>query len=578
MASSLNSDEVRFGKESSAKSKEVSVSVKNRLSLYNTSQRRFTKIDTCVQRFLHFFGLRDQSFACSFYISLPPALLGLCISLISRETSYLPWFRPDNDTGDLIKVESVVWQGTTFVLGFLIVFRASMAYQRYWQGMTSVHFMRAALYETAQLMCCFTTCSKAAPEEIQVFKHLLVRLFSLAHLGALMRLMEPDIDDDLARSLLTIDPTCLEPAMLDFFIKSEHRFEVVCQWIQNLIIDAENRKVIAAPPPIVSRCFQEFAQGVVQFHDALKVKVLPFPGVFQQVCDVVLIIVTCFTPVLFSLWCNSSVLTPLFTFITVFVLWSLSLVARSIEDPFASRDFIMECCEMQVGMNELLLVFIEPELAHVPCMKEMCPEDLQRNTVIQMEVQEVWKFRRTPSKTKSKLALAKSFTLSALVEKTPSGGWFRRGRTKEKTVRGPWGEDSEKEMGHERSDRSEQSTVSWSTSPRNATKDTSKQVKVTSASSKSEAMNASKPDALQAAITENVLCESVVFPQSKEANLGEPKGMNGQLVTGALAPESCGTTESHHLQQMKQSSRPPEAEMSITPLTYSAHGLQLSRV
>ena len=59
----------------------------------------------------------------------------------ARHTPYLPWFKPGHQ--HLFVVETQLWNGVTFVLGFLIVFRSSMAYSRYWDGMTALYMSEA---------------------------------------------------------------------------------------------------------------------------------------------------------------------------------------------------------------------------------------------------------------------------------------------------------------------------------------------------------------------------------------------------------------------------------------------------
>eukprot|EP00401_Gymnodinium_catenatum_P014520 CAMPEP_0117560460 /NCGR_PEP_ID=MMETSP0784-20121206/53886_1 /TAXON_ID=39447 /ORGANISM="" /LENGTH=483 /DNA_ID=CAMNT_0005357867 /DNA_START=388 /DNA_END=1839 /DNA_ORIENTATION=+ len=332
--------------------------------------------DTGVQKVLAALGLKGRAFTCAFYIALPDGMLALFVRLLASE-GYLPWFSPESDVS--IKVETAVWSGVLFVLGFLVVFRASQAYGRYWQGLTSVHLMRTEWFDAASALVSFTHRSKASEEEILRFKHVLIRLFSLFHLGALLRLT--DEGDDGVGVLMSIDPSSLDTATVAAFKRSEHKVALVGQWIQQLVGDAIESKVIAAAPPIVSRSFQELSNGMVKYHDALKVKALPFPCAYSQVCDAVLAIHWLATPFLMSVWCNSPLMAGTFTFLTVFIFWSLMFVAKDLENPFSTSNFMQDAVHMQDEMNELLALMLSPEVSISPSVSRIDMEALRSGRV-----------------------------------------------------------------------------------------------------------------------------------------------------------------------------------------------------
>lgn len=148
-------------------------------------------------------------------------------------------------------------------------------------------------------------------------------------------------------------------------------------------------KIVVAPAPIVSRAFQELANGMVKYHDAVKVKTIPFPKGFQQVCDILLWVQWMFTPILAALWCNSPGLTAGFTFLNVFVLWSLALVAKSIENPFASRQFIHEAVTMQKEMNLILNMLLQRNVVTGPVVN-LTPEGVACEKVKSVPITDFW--------------------------------------------------------------------------------------------------------------------------------------------------------------------------------------------
>merc|ERR1719217_1326258 len=94
------------------------------------------------------------------------------------------------------------------------------------------------------------------------------------------------------------------------------------------------RGVLNAPPPILSRVFQELSNGIVGLNNARKIVDFPFPFPFAQMITCMLLLHWLFTPLLTALlfkhwlWCS------MLCFVTVLVFWSLNYVATEIEVPF----------------------------------------------------------------------------------------------------------------------------------------------------------------------------------------------------------------------------------------------------
>merc|ERR1719195_1646595 len=89
---------------------------------------------------------------------------------------------------DSILRETQAWSGFSFLVGFLIVFRTSQAYSRFWEGCTASHQMRAEWFDACSSVVSFTKHTKAGPTEVKRFKELLVRLTSMLHAAALAEL------------------------------------------------------------------------------------------------------------------------------------------------------------------------------------------------------------------------------------------------------------------------------------------------------------------------------------------------------------------------------------------------------
>merc|ERR1719487_2093080 len=96
-------------------------------------------------------------------------------------------------TGSIVK-ETQAWTGFSFLVGFLIVFRTSQAYNRFWDGCTATHQMRAEWWDACASLIAFcrhAEVSERSKKELQLrFKHMLVRLFSMLHAACLAELEE----------------------------------------------------------------------------------------------------------------------------------------------------------------------------------------------------------------------------------------------------------------------------------------------------------------------------------------------------------------------------------------------------
>merc|ERR1712032_1097165 len=145
------------------------------------------------------------------------------------------------------------------------------------------------------------------------------------------------IDDVEAFTFEVIDILGLDEKTLRAVKCSQCKVELVFQWIQILIVSNADY-VIGVAPPILSRCFQELANGMCVYHDALKISTIPFPFPYTQTCEVLLMISSVVTPFVVCQWCDQVVWAGLVAFIQTMTLWALNHIALEIENPFGRDD------------------------------------------------------------------------------------------------------------------------------------------------------------------------------------------------------------------------------------------------
>merc|ERR1719215_169809 len=84
-----------------------------------------------------------------------------------------------------IMSDNAAYSGFSFVVGFLLVFRTSQAYTRFWEGTTLMQLLRGQWVGAFSSILAFTSTSTNDRKAIEDFRHKLVRLFSLLHANAL---------------------------------------------------------------------------------------------------------------------------------------------------------------------------------------------------------------------------------------------------------------------------------------------------------------------------------------------------------------------------------------------------------
>lgn len=272
--------------------------------------------------------------------------------------------------------ESAVWGGFTFLVGFLVVFRTSISYSRFWDGMTSSHRMRAEWFDACASICAFCKHSSEPQKKIEEFQHTLIRLFSLLHAVALAQIEDSNSEDPLnveAFSLGLIDDCFLDDQSLLAIRETPAKPELAFQWIQQLIVENIKTGVLSIPPPILSRAFQELANGMVEFHEALKVSSVPFPFPYAQCCDFLLVVHAMMTPVVISQWVNDAFWAMAFCFLQLCIMWSLRFIAIELENPFGMDANDLDQQIMHEEMNHHLALLVHPACKRTPTLQYIPP-------------------------------------------------------------------------------------------------------------------------------------------------------------------------------------------------------------
>lgn len=294
--------------------------------------------------------------ACAY--AVPSGLLAVALKVLDMEGII-----PDEASG--ILSNNAAYAGFSFVVGFLLVFRTSQAYSRFWDGATTVQQMQSKWCDACGSLVAFSHKSKKPAEQVQHFQHVLVRLFSLLHSLALQQIHDLHDESFEVIDLQGLDGRCHQALRA---CAATCRVELVSCWIHQLIVDNIDTGIMPAPPPIQSRVFQEMSNGSLNMHNAYKIAKTPFPFPYAQMTTVLLLAHWILTPVLMCSWTQHWAWAFIWTFTPVLSFWCIDLIASEIEQPFGADVNDLPTHELQAMMNESLLLLINPQSGQVPTL------------------------------------------------------------------------------------------------------------------------------------------------------------------------------------------------------------------
>mmetsp|Transcript_45264 Transcript_45264/g.105013 ORF Transcript_45264/g.105013 Transcript_45264/m.105013 type:complete len:515 (-) Transcript_45264:73-1617(-) len=295
--------------------------------------------------------------------ALPNACFGALMSLAFRD-------------GWILKSESTdwvqVWSSYAFVLGFLLVFRTSNAYTRYWEGASILQQVRGEWYNAVSSVIAFSSREKDKQNEVQLFQHRMIRLMSMLYCSALQQMSTHPAEDF---SILNIEG--LDKRSLAYLSSKTDKSEVILQWMQRLVVEGMNNGIVPVPAPIVTRVFQELSRGIVTVQNARKIAEFLFPFPCAQMCTIMLMIYWFVTPVLCATLLESWWWAGMLSGLSTHMLWSLYYIALEIEMPFGSDDNDLPLIFMQEEMNESLWMLLEARSQHCPTFDFDSDRDLE---------------------------------------------------------------------------------------------------------------------------------------------------------------------------------------------------------
>jgi len=318
--------------------------------------------------------IRGSTIPLAMVFAVPSAALGGVLSWLrytypGQVESYI------GGQGALDKTQ--VWHALNVILGLMIAFRTSQALGRYWLGNSLVHKMRMQFFDaTSQLVAFSAPAATKMPMEVQEFQYTLIRLISLIHGSALNQIKEGKKEDFNVLGISGLDMESLK--YLRYCKEGDiNRVEVVMHWIEQLITQNITTGCLPIPPPILSRVFHGFSQGMVHYYDARNISHVPFPFPYAQILSVLLLVHMFIAPAAISCFVDSHGWSAVITFVSVLPVWAINLIAGELEQPFGDDKNDLPLSKMHIEMNRGLLMLLDQRAQRVPRLKRKAARDIQ---------------------------------------------------------------------------------------------------------------------------------------------------------------------------------------------------------
>eukprot|EP00747_Dinoflagellata_sp_TGD_P032017 gnl/TRDRNA2_/TRDRNA2_135682_c0_seq1.p1 gnl/TRDRNA2_/TRDRNA2_135682_c0~~gnl/TRDRNA2_/TRDRNA2_135682_c0_seq1.p1 ORF type:complete len:736 (+),score=143.21 gnl/TRDRNA2_/TRDRNA2_135682_c0_seq1:124-2331(+) len=324
--------------------------------------------------FLLLFRVDGSVFPLALVVASFSALLGMVLKLLQREQMF------ENELSERIMFKAAVYSGFTFLVGFFVIFRTTQAYFRFWEGCTTAQSIRGQIFDTVSALISYSKVATAAPEEVKKFNHLMLRLFSMLHAMILSR-VTGDLEWNHEESnypLIDAEGLDIEHLMSIRHENTGCQAELVLQWITQLISRNTATGVLAIPAPILSRAFQQLAMAKVSFEDIVKICDIQFPFPYAQTTTTLLLIHWFMCPVAVCQWVEWVTSAGTFTFLQVFIMWSLNLIAEEIEQPFGTDANDLNAEYMQEEMNDHLQLLLSCEAEKTPVLSDTVIYDVDQ--------------------------------------------------------------------------------------------------------------------------------------------------------------------------------------------------------
>lgn len=155
------------------------------------------------------------------------------------------------------------------------------------------------------------------------------------------------------------------------------KVNTVCLWIAQGIIAEIRAGTLDAPPPIVTRVFQELSAGMLGFNQAHKVAMVPFPFPFAQMVSLLLCVLYASLPFYLDVFTKNIVLTPVISFLLPICYSGLNMIAIELEEPFG-----MDWNDVDIEVRHTDFLWVLTDVLRIPPAPPESPNRKLENKIL----------------------------------------------------------------------------------------------------------------------------------------------------------------------------------------------------
>jgi hypothetical protein len=163
-----------------------------------------------------------------------------------------------------------------------------------------------------------------------------------------------------------LDLSLFDIDSMQFLENCSDRVEIVLQWIQRLIVEAESNKAIKIAPPILSRVYNQLGNGIVWCSELRTINDISIPFPFVHALTVLLIVHTFLTPFLIAAAVESAFWAAVDTFLVVTCFWVMNYIALELEYPFGNDTNNLPTQHLQVELNRSIVGLLQRRALQPP--------------------------------------------------------------------------------------------------------------------------------------------------------------------------------------------------------------------
>lgn len=325
---------------------------------------------------------KSEGFLQAFY-SVFPVQLGSAVfsnhclfhaTLASAITIAINHFYDTTTLHELIRHPSVYFSGYSSCLGFLLVYRANLAYQRYWEARTRITQMTSKLRDVAIQVATFV---QKNYDDAASWKSTQLRRLALYNSLALMELRENGNGNDHLE-ILRSEGIIVDDEM-GVLQATGNKPALVMVWLVDAWVVRQMADEIDVPPPVLSRTFQLLSEASLERDHIHKIRDTPFPFPFAQVCSLLLLFWCLTLPVIVAVYVDFVWLGAAISFLGVLSLFSINGVSSELECPFddTANDLSLEYFkdEFTDSMAEMMAWLAEKSNGNVAGSLEAKPAE-----------------------------------------------------------------------------------------------------------------------------------------------------------------------------------------------------------